>query len=206
LAFPGQFTPVLAKHSKSFSLVDAISIGVDRMQRNFEPMRKQVETWHQIELSDVSAKMIIYQAFIESELEVPKHLARRVHDFYFRNTTNSNRARCGVCRTRSRLRLRTSTRFHSSGRRQSSAASSKPGSSRASEVHRSSNNENGAFGFLHANAARSKHFVGGSCRKLCFKMIDGEGDEASAARGDRELKTGGMDLICRLENRIDINC
>ena len=27
--------------------------------------------------------MIIYEAFIESELEVPKHIARRVHDHYF---------------------------------------------------------------------------------------------------------------------------
>jgi hypothetical protein len=27
--------------------------------------------------------MIIYQAFIESELEVPRHFARRVHDLYF---------------------------------------------------------------------------------------------------------------------------
>jgi len=42
---PGAFTPVLAKHSKAFSLIDCISVGVDRMQRNFEPMRKQVETW-----------------------------------------------------------------------------------------------------------------------------------------------------------------
>ena len=83
MAFSGDFTPVLAKHSKSFSLVDAISVGVDRMQRNFEPMRKQVETWRQAELTDVTAKMIIYEAFIESELEVPKHLARRVHDNYF---------------------------------------------------------------------------------------------------------------------------
>jgi hypothetical protein len=83
LALSGQFTPVLAKHSKSFSLVDSISIGVDRMQRNFEPMRRQVELWRQSELTDVTAKMIIYQAFIESELEVPRHLARRVHDLYF---------------------------------------------------------------------------------------------------------------------------
>jgi hypothetical protein len=83
MAFSGDFTPVLAKHSKSFSLVDAISVGVDRMQRNFEPMRKQVEAGRQTELSDVSAKMIIYEAFIESELEVPKHLVRRVHDNYF---------------------------------------------------------------------------------------------------------------------------
>ena len=58
------FTPVLAKHSKSFSLLNAISVGVDRMQRNFEPMRKQVEARRQSELTDVTAKIIIYQAFI----------------------------------------------------------------------------------------------------------------------------------------------
>jgi hypothetical protein len=40
---PGVFTPVLVKHSTAFSLVDCISVGVDRMQRNFKPMRKQVE-------------------------------------------------------------------------------------------------------------------------------------------------------------------
>jgi hypothetical protein len=34
--FAGAFTPVLAKHSKSFSLADCISVGVDRMQRNFD--------------------------------------------------------------------------------------------------------------------------------------------------------------------------
>jgi hypothetical protein len=42
---------VLAKHSKSFSLIDCISVGVDRMQRNFEPMRKQVEAWQTSELT-----------------------------------------------------------------------------------------------------------------------------------------------------------
>jgi hypothetical protein len=45
------FTPVLAKHSKSFSLIDC----VDRMQRNFEPMRKQVEEWQRSELTDVTS-------------------------------------------------------------------------------------------------------------------------------------------------------
>ena len=79
----GAFTPVLAKHSKSFSLVDSISVGMDRMQRNFEPMRKQVEAWRAAELTTVAGKMIIYEAFIESELEAPKHLARNVHDLYF---------------------------------------------------------------------------------------------------------------------------
>jgi hypothetical protein len=44
-AFVGLFTAVLAKHTKRLSLMDILSVGVDRMQRNFEPMRKQVEAW-----------------------------------------------------------------------------------------------------------------------------------------------------------------
>jgi len=76
-------SPVLAKHSKPFSLVDAISVGVDRMQRNFEPMRKQVEAWQRSELTDVTAKVVIYEAFVEGRLEASKHLARSVHDLYF---------------------------------------------------------------------------------------------------------------------------
>ena len=83
MAFTGDFTPVLAKHSKSFSLIDCISVGVDRMQRNFEPMRKQVEVWQRSELRDVTAKVVIYEAFVEGKLEAPKHLARTVHDLYF---------------------------------------------------------------------------------------------------------------------------
>jgi hypothetical protein len=79
----GAFTPVLAKHTKHLSLVDILAVGVDRMQRNFEPMRKQVEAWKGTRLPDESAKLVIYKAFVEGELDVPKHLARRVHDLYF---------------------------------------------------------------------------------------------------------------------------
>jgi len=84
MAFSGDFQPVLAKHSKHFSLQNALSIGVDQMQRNFEPMRRQVEEWRSMQISTVAAKLIIYQAFVESELDAPKHLARQVHDLYFR--------------------------------------------------------------------------------------------------------------------------
>lgn len=52
-------TPVLAKHSKSFSLIDCISVGVDRIPRNFEPMRKQAEAWQRSELTDATAKVVI---------------------------------------------------------------------------------------------------------------------------------------------------
>jgi hypothetical protein len=66
---------------ESFSLIDCISVGVDRMQRNFEPMRKQVEAWQRSELTDVTAKVVIYEAFVEGRLEAPKHLARAVRHF-----------------------------------------------------------------------------------------------------------------------------
>jgi len=79
----GAFTPVLAKHTKHLSLVDILSVGVDRMQRNFEPMRKQVEAWKGTRLPDDTAKLVIYRAFVEGKLDAPKHLARRVHDVYF---------------------------------------------------------------------------------------------------------------------------
>ncbi len=80
---PGVFTPVLAKHTKHLSLVDVLSIGVDRIQRNFEPMKRQVGAWKTTLIPDESAKLVIYQAFVEGKLDVPKHLARRVHDLYF---------------------------------------------------------------------------------------------------------------------------
>jgi len=83
LAFSGDFTPVLAKHTKNFSLEDSMSIGVDRMQRNFEPMKKQVAEWRERQLSVAAAKLVIYQAFVEGDLDAPKHLARKVHDLYF---------------------------------------------------------------------------------------------------------------------------
>ena len=83
LAFHGDFTPVLAKHSKHFSLIDSIAIGVERMQRNFEPMQKQVEAWRGAQITDDSAKLIIYRAFVEGDLDVPHRLARDVHQSYF---------------------------------------------------------------------------------------------------------------------------
>jgi hypothetical protein len=43
----------------------------------------QVEAWPRSELPDVTAKVVIYKAFVEDELEAQKHLARTVHDVYF---------------------------------------------------------------------------------------------------------------------------
>lgn len=60
---PSVFTPVLARHTKSFNLVDTLSVGVDRIQRNFEPMQRRVESWCQTQVTDASAKLIFFSAF-----------------------------------------------------------------------------------------------------------------------------------------------
>src|SRR5207245_7925514 len=83
MAFHGDFTPVLAKHSKNFSLIDAVSIGVDRMQRRFEPLACHIESARQAVITDDQAKLTIYRAFVEGQLQIPRHLARIVHNNYF---------------------------------------------------------------------------------------------------------------------------
>jgi hypothetical protein len=63
--------------------MDAIDIGLGRVQRNFEPMQKQVEGWRGHQLTDGSAKNIIYDAFLNEYLSMPRHLHRPVHNLYF---------------------------------------------------------------------------------------------------------------------------
>jgi hypothetical protein len=98
LSFHGDYTAILAKHSKHFSLEDSLAIGVDRMQRNFGPFKEQVEKWRAMQLSAAAAKLLIYQAFIEDETGFPKHLARRVHELYFQPLRLARRKGCNaVC-------------------------------------------------------------------------------------------------------------
>jgi len=42
-----------------------------------------VEGWQRSDLADVTAEVVIYEAFVEGRLEAPKHLARTMHDPYF---------------------------------------------------------------------------------------------------------------------------
>ncbi|PYV81909.1 MAG: hypothetical protein DMG93_13885 [Acidobacteria bacterium] len=83
----------MAKHSKNFLLEDSLAVGLDRIQRNFGPLKQQVDHWQSTQLSDSSAKLLIYQAFIEEEAAFPKHLARRVHDLYFQSIHEEFQAR-----------------------------------------------------------------------------------------------------------------
>jgi hypothetical protein len=54
---------VLAKHTKSFNLIGTLSVGMDRIQRNFEPQR-QVELWRKMQVTDDTSNLIFYTAFI----------------------------------------------------------------------------------------------------------------------------------------------
>ncbi len=83
MAFSGEFTPVLAKHTKSFNLIDTLAVGVDRIQRSFEPMRRQVEEWRQAQITDERAKLTLYSAFVDGKLDAPRSLLSEVHRLYF---------------------------------------------------------------------------------------------------------------------------
>ena len=52
MAFNGDFTPVLAKHTKSFNLVDTLSVGVDRSNGTSNRLQRQVELWRKTQITD----------------------------------------------------------------------------------------------------------------------------------------------------------
>lgn len=83
MCFSGDFQPVLAKHSRRLELIDIISVGVDKMQRNFEPLKRTIGEWKGQQLSDSEAKLIIYEAFVEGKIPAPKTLLSTVHRNYF---------------------------------------------------------------------------------------------------------------------------
>jgi hypothetical protein len=80
----GVFTPVLAKHTKSFNLIDTLSVGVDRIQRNFEPLQHQVELWRKTQITDDTARLIFYSAFVDGKLEEFRVLRLEIQPVDFR--------------------------------------------------------------------------------------------------------------------------
>jgi hypothetical protein len=84
MAFSGNFTPLLHKHTKSFNLEDSISIAVDRIQRSFLPLGRKLREMREISLSENQAKLLIYEAFMDGNIKgLPRHLMPSVHELYF---------------------------------------------------------------------------------------------------------------------------
>ncbi len=83
LALFGDYAPVMRKHTKHVELEAILAVAVDQMQRNFEPMRRQIDFFRGCDLSDQRAKLIIYDAFLGGAADLPKHLGAVVHENYF---------------------------------------------------------------------------------------------------------------------------
>ena len=68
------------------------------MQRNFEPMREQVEAWQLSELNDVTAKVVIYEAFCGGNWKLRNTLrvAPCMIPILTQNTRNFGQERSGV--------------------------------------------------------------------------------------------------------------
>jgi hypothetical protein len=81
MAFSGDFKPLLAKHTKHFDLVESVSIGVDRIQRGFGPLRGSIEAMRARQLSTDEARSVIYRAFMENRF--PVKLLKTVHREFF---------------------------------------------------------------------------------------------------------------------------
>jgi hypothetical protein len=85
MAFSGDFTPLLHKHTRSLELRDCISVAVDRIQRGFGPLEKRIDAMREFALDDDAARLLIYRAFLDRGLRgVPRQLMPKVHENYFK--------------------------------------------------------------------------------------------------------------------------
>lgn len=77
----GDFYPLSAKHSKNFNLIDALSVAVDRIQRNIVGVEKSIEFKKNYPLDEQSARNMIYRAFLIEKF--PMSLMRSLHQEFF---------------------------------------------------------------------------------------------------------------------------
>jgi hypothetical protein len=81
LAFSGDFNPLLARHSKNLDLIESVSIAVDRIQRQWQPLRSAIDFKRQHELTDEDARNLLYKIF--TDYKFPVSLLRTVHKEFF---------------------------------------------------------------------------------------------------------------------------
>ncbi len=94
MAFSGDFTPMLHKHTRNLDLIDSISIAVDRIHRGFASLEQGIKDMQALGLTDNDARVLIYRAFMERELKgVPRSLINPVHRHYFNPSHEAFRPR-----------------------------------------------------------------------------------------------------------------
>jgi hypothetical protein len=85
MAFSGDFTPLLHKHTRKLELRDVVSIAVDRIHRGFNPLEKRIDAMKRHGLTDDDARLLIYGAFMEKAIKgIPRVLMTEIHENYFR--------------------------------------------------------------------------------------------------------------------------
>ncbi|MBK8464933.1 MAG: hypothetical protein IPL32_03805 [Chloracidobacterium sp.] len=84
MAFSGDFSPLLHKHTSKLNLTDSIAVAVDRIYRGLDSIANQIKLMREYGLTDNYARLIIYRAFVERVLKgVPRQLMPAVHSNYF---------------------------------------------------------------------------------------------------------------------------
>ncbi len=84
MAFSGDFSPLLHKHTSKLNLTDSIAVAVDRIYRGLDSLANQIKLMREYGLTDNDARLIIYRAFVEKVLKgVPRQLMPAVHANYF---------------------------------------------------------------------------------------------------------------------------
>ncbi|MBK9214677.1 MAG: hypothetical protein IPM59_03635 [Chloracidobacterium sp.] len=84
MAFSGDFSPLLHKHTSKLNLTDSIAVAVDRIYRGLDSIANQIKLMRAYGLTDNDARLIIYRAFVERVLKgVPRQLMPVVHANYF---------------------------------------------------------------------------------------------------------------------------
>src|SRR5215469_2172285 len=68
---------------QELQLIDTLSVGVGRIQRNFDPCSGRSNPGARLQIGDAQANPIFYLAFVDSKLDAPKSLLSEVHRFYF---------------------------------------------------------------------------------------------------------------------------
>lgn len=81
MSFQGDFNPMLQKHSKNLDLIESVSMGVDRIQRQWNPLKEAITLKKETAIEEQNAKMFIYDAFTKGKF--PVSLFKSVHDDYF---------------------------------------------------------------------------------------------------------------------------
>lgn len=70
MSLSGDFNPLLAKHTKNLDLVESVSMGIDRIQRGWQPLREAIDYKRATHIEPDDAKLLIYSAFAHRHLPI----------------------------------------------------------------------------------------------------------------------------------------